>query len=217
MERQIIAIDEIIVDENLYPRKGGFNQDTVNQYRESLDQLPPIEITPTKKLVDGFHRITAYRIEGRKEIPFVIVDIPDDQVLWEAIKRNAIHGLQLSASDKKRLGIQFFDGGNGKSLEEISGAFRVDLTAVRKWTQEIRQRLEKEQKEQENTTIWDLYLKCFTETEIAKQIGLAQNTVSKRIKVITDEKLLSKDSPTSLQLFNVWNFQNNDAQYGTGV
>jgi hypothetical protein len=60
-----VAIDSITFVKALYPplREDGA---TIERYRTAIDLLPPIVIAREHVLVDGFHRLQAYRREGRR-------------------------------------------------------------------------------------------------------------------------------------------------------
>jgi hypothetical protein len=57
-----------------------------------------------------------------------------------------------------------------------------------------------------------LYLRCWTEEEIAKDVGLDRVTVHGIVETFTNEK--TDNPPTSLQEFNVWDFGNCDPWFG---
>lgn len=203
-----INIDTVIFEENLYPRNQ-FDQETVNRYRQSLDKLPPIEITHENILIDGYHRLIAHRIEQKPTIQATIETLDRNLVLWESAKRNAAHGFQLCQKDKQQLGRRFYQ--DGKSLTDIADVLSVTERAVSNWTQDLRQA----EKEERNQKIWDLWLACKTQEEIAETVGIAQNSVSVTLDNIKNGKLSEIDKvPDSFQTFNLWNFQNNDDRYG---
>jgi transposase len=67
--------------------------------------------------------------------------------------------------------------------------------------------VQKEREEQKRRII-DLYLQCYTQEEIANKIGESQPTVSRVIQKFKTELLNNPPVPESLQLYNVWNWQN---------
>jgi hypothetical protein len=62
--------------------------------------------------------------------------------------------------------------------------------------------------------IIDLYLQCYRQEEIVNKTGESQPTVSRVIQKFKTELLNNPPVPESLQLYNVWNFQNRDTRYG---
>lgn len=65
---------------------------------------------------------------------------------------------------------------------------------------------EAENKERDDR-ILEMYLACYTQEEIAKAVGLKQNSVSVALTRIKNKQLLEIDIPSSLQFFNLWHFQ----------
>lgn len=68
-----------------------------NGDRAALADLPPILITATGVLVDGAHRLQAYRLEGKTSIPIevdsTLPELPTiEQVLIRSIELNARYG-----------------------------------------------------------------------------------------------------------------------------
>jgi hypothetical protein len=88
-------------------------------------------------VVDGFHRWQAHRREGLAEIASVdLGNLTDIEIRRESITRNAAHGQQLSAQDKKRLaGILWHDlaaSSNCNRVAEIAEWLSVSERTVRK-------------------------------------------------------------------------------------
>src|ERR1019366_8190017 len=91
-----IATEAVVLIKALYPR---LREDdaAIERYRTAIDLLPPIVVARGHVLVDGFHRLQAYRREGRNSISAIDVgNITDAEIFNESIRRNAGHGLQLS-------------------------------------------------------------------------------------------------------------------------
>jgi len=187
-----------------YPRAES-NQSQIDLYRSALESLPPIAINENMIGIDGYHRCQAYRQEGHDEIPAIVEDVPDDQVLIEAIKRNAVHGLQLSRSDKRRLGALLYPQ---LTIDELADLLSVARRSVHLWTKEKR---EGERDEQERI-IWDMWLACKTEEEIAEAVELSQSAVSNRLTSL--RKNAETANPDPLKTFNVWSFPKCDDRFG---
>lgn len=203
-----VKVDQIKFVEDLYPRNG-FDNETVNQYRLNLDALPPITVTKDMVLVDGYHRLLAHRIEGREEIDAEIIDIPKDQILWEATQRNSMHGRQLTRSEKRRLARKFYQ--QSIVMKDISSVLAVGESTISIWLKDLRQKVAQEQKKQ----IIDLYLQCLTQEEIANKIGLTQGRIAQIIRNFKTEEINKINLiPESLQLFNCWYFPKRDRRYG---
>lgn len=198
-----IAIDEIKIDREVYPR---FRHDSelVNQYRTALELLPPIVISRDKVLIDGYHRLLAYQIEGHKEIPCEISDVSGLDLRIEAIRRNSTGGKQLSNKEKKenarKLYIKYR---NELTQEQIAKALSVSQQVVSNWIEDL---VEKET-EKEDQEILELYLQCYTQEEIAEKFGCTHKTISNRLRKVFGKN--AKDgkitkTPENLQLFNTF-------------
>ncbi len=96
-------IFDIKVLENLYPRSE-MNTKIIEQYSKNIESLPPIEINQNNILIDGTHRLSAFKQMKKTEIPYTITNTStDDELYMLAIKRNSDHGYQLTRDDKKRI------------------------------------------------------------------------------------------------------------------
>jgi len=74
-----------------YWPRNGYNMDVVNQYANFYEKdmdLPPIAITNWYFLIDGWHRLKALEMIGRKTASVTIVDIPRAEIYAEALHRN---------------------------------------------------------------------------------------------------------------------------------
>lgn len=160
-------------------------------------------------LVDGFHRWQAHRREGVAEIAAVdLGNLADIEIRRESITRNAVHGHQLSASDKKRLaGILWRDltDLNGARVAEISELLSVSEKSVRDWTKEARADEKREQQER----AWGLWLDCWSGREIAKEIGVTHPTIGGWMEDFGRNSVFFQP-PTSRQHFDIWQFQASD-------
>lgn len=203
-----IKVSEIMVDEALYPRSG-FDSDIVNRYRLAIDELPPIVVTDEKVLVDGYHRLIAHQIEQRETIEAEEIKVARGDVLWETTKLNAKHGHELEKGDKARLAREFFK--DGRDIDEIAGVLSVGARSVQRWTEKLRET----EKEERARQIWDMWLGRRTQEEIAEAVGVDQSAVSRVVNDMRARHLAELHTPPdSLQRFNLWRFQNNDAGGG---
>ena len=141
-----IKIDEIKLIKELYPRFEADNY-TVNQYRQSIEMLPPILVARNNVLVDGYHRLLAHKLEGYKEISAEVFDSENEKEIWlEAIKRNSTHGRQLSIEEKTALAPKLYK--LGISTKDIMDFLAVGKRVVYNWTEKERAN-EKEKRDAE--------------------------------------------------------------------
>ena len=213
-----IDVDDITIDFGLYPRRGGINNEIVEQYRNSIDKLPPIVVQEVDKiLIDGFHRLQAHILEGKKTIKAEALDIPKDKILIESIKRNNTHGYQLSKDDKQRLARELWKQMDGKPVDkkrELTELFSVSAKTISNWTND----LAKEEEKVENEKILELYLRCYTTREIGEELCISNKTVDNRIEAMCKNGNFSKithEPPQSLRIYDVWQFSNCDDRYGS--
>jgi len=109
MESRILPIEQIVVDESVYPRcKWGWQ--TAYDYAMSMKagaEFPPIvvaELGGRTVLVDGMHRLEAYKQNKESHVQCnILTGLSKDQVYLEAIKRNIINGRPLSSQDKVKV------------------------------------------------------------------------------------------------------------------
>lgn len=212
------AIDSICILEGSYPRDG-LDKATIEAYRTALADLPPILITATGVLVDGAHRLQAYRLEGKTTIP-VEVDstLPEDptveQILIYSIELNARHGKQLTmtekAKDARRLYGKGIDGVVYRT-SKLAAKLGADERTVREW---VRTQREEEKTERQRKAL-DLYLQCFTQQEIAERLGWSQDTISKDISGFTENGNSAEIcKPDFLRFADVWSFVECDKRFG---
>ena len=204
----LVSVDEIRFDPELYPRFEA-NNATVNQYRQSIDSLPPILVTKKKELeegtfkhdiIDGYHRLLAHKLEGRTEIEVDIFDSEDPQeILIEAIYRNNSHGRQLSTKEKRKNAQRLFNLGV-VDLEKIASILSVTTRSASNYTKDLR----KKAGEERDAEILDLYLQCYSYREIEEKLGIGRSTTTKAVQKGISSKM-DHIQPDDLQLYNVWN------------
>lgn len=204
-----INIDEIRFLKELYPRFE-LDNETVNTYRNAIDKLPPITISKSKVLIDGYHRLTAFRLEGEKEIDVEIFDSEnEDEIFIEAIKANISHGKQLNIKEKKELSRTLYkklvslNGASKTKGKEIADILSVSEGSISIWLRDV---IEVE-KEIETKEILELYLNCYSQEEIAEIKGVSEGTVTNKLretifKIFKDKEI--KDIVSNLQFYNAW-------------
>lgn len=179
-----VGVDKIVYRQDLYPRLAT-NAELVQQYAANLDVLPAIEVNQSCELIDGWHRWTAHKKVKRDEIEVRITKTSSDAHLLElAIERNASHGLQLSAKDKQAMARRIYlsvvpKERNGKK-ESLCKLLSVAKSTMAQWLSDI----DKDAKAERDAAIFDLWLACYTQEEIAERVGVSQPEIAGRIKEI---------------------------------
>jgi len=202
-------VSDIKVIEKLYPRSK-LNTKLIEQYAETVDSLPPIEINQNNILIDGAHRLSAYKQEKLEEISCTITNTSTDQeLLLLAIERNAIGKYQLTNEDKKRHATTLC---GEISEEEITKRLAISERTYRLWTATKRKQLD----ENRNSKVIDLWMQCYTQEQIAEEV-IGDITKRTTITTIIDKYVkngiyANSDIPKDFtpQLYNIWNFVKNN-------
>lgn len=208
-----IKTSEVLFRKDLYPRIET-SSIKVQQYAETLELLPPIEINQHNELIDGWHRWTAHKKQNIDEIAVIVTQTTSDVHLLElAIEKNAKHGLQLSQGDKRDMARKVYLGTPERDRDEkkihLAKILAVSERTVRDWLS----RIEKDAKEARNKRIFELWLACHTQQEIAEVVGCSEQPIK---DVISD---ISANLPKNLKpaaehltdftmpIYNVWKFK----------
>jgi hypothetical protein len=135
--------NELVLDPLLQARSG-IDPGTVSDYRERLrdgSPPPPVKVrlvhmaeTLDRLLVtDGFHTVTAARLEGTPHIPCRVLSGTWNDALLEAAAANADHGLPRTQADRRRAVEMILDhvaGSEEWTSRKIAAAARVSHTLV---------------------------------------------------------------------------------------
>lgn len=208
---QTVDIEDVDFDQDVYPRFE-VDEDAVKRYRQVLDELPPITLAADLRLIDGYHRLRAHRVEGQSEIDAEVLDIDDDaKVFGEAARRNSTHGQQLTTDEKADVARQLYQM-NGHTQAEVADIVSMSSGWVSNKTRDIREQERDERREQSYELYLD-YVEYPTHDDVAQELNVTHDTVRKdRQEILKSENILSGFDP---ELTNVWRFQSCDSQYGT--
>ncbi len=200
-------VESIIWRQDLYPRYEA-DPATIQRYAESLEFLPPIEVNQHGELIDGYHRWTAHKKAEQATIAVIVTPTESDaQLLRLAIERNAGHGLQLSMEDKRRLALKLYTG----DKDSIATLLSVARRTVAGWVESI----DRAMREERRKRIFDMWLACATQEEIAEAVGIPQQTVADAVRELPD--LATLPNPVKVPatyseidwtppIYNVWTF-----------
>jgi len=174
----LVNVGDVVHRKDLYPR---FNPDpiAVQKYAEDLSVLPPIEINQNNELIDGRHRCLAHIKNKVDEIEAIVIKTDSDAHLLElAIEKNSIHGIQLTQEEKKDNARKIYNATPSKERDEkkkhLSKILSVSERTVRGWLS----RIDKDETEKRNKKIFELWMQCYTQQEIAERVGCHKDTVS---------------------------------------
>ena len=175
---QKVSIDEIKWVSNIYPRKK-WNTDTIDRFADALaagEQFPPLVLEEgTNILLDGKHRIEAYKKAEISEIPVEWHKIPEGMsAKYYAATLSARHGDRLSNADIKDLALIEFES-NPRLDPTIWGkGLGVSQRTVYRWVSHI---LEREKVSRE-AKAWRLSMLGWTQEEIGERLGVDRRTIS---------------------------------------
>jgi len=126
-----LLIKDIVLDEEIYPRNQYFWQ-VAYDYSESMKtgvKFPKIAVAKVGNafiLVDGKHRLEAYKILKQKSIAVeVLIGLNKKQIFEEAVKRNIAHGKTLSVQEKLSVALKFRD--MNYTLDKVSKLIQIPV------------------------------------------------------------------------------------------
>lgn len=209
---KVVTLDEIQFDESIYPRKT-HSPSLVQRYAGVLDSIEArrnfISVAEDMRIVDGRHRQLAYETARNgdvREVPVYVYPVSDDDEVFDlACKLNSEHGDQLDESDKRRSAVRMYTRAERKPQAEIAQVLGVRVEDVNRWLSDIYQR-EKEEREER---IWEMWLACYTQQEIAEAVCVDQSRVAQILRDLLenseteDSNIFRNFDP---QLYSVWNF-----------
>lgn len=212
---ELRKVAEIIFRQDLYPR---IDTDpvAVQQYADSIELLPPIEINQHNEIIDGWHRWTAHKKQGLEEIHVAVTATKGDSELLElAIERNATHGLQLSKDDKQSMATKIYaatpDKERDAKKKHLCSILSVPDRTLRSWLS----RIDKDARDARNKRIFNLWMASYAQDQIANIEGLeSKSTVNDIISSVTAELPKSNKWPVAmhqidfeLPIYNIWRQQ----------
>jgi predicted transcriptional regulator len=133
----------------------------------------------------------AHRLEERDEIEIEVIDIPESEILIEAIRRNSRRGKQLSWVEKRHYVVLLYRE-RDMDVTQIAEMLSVSEQWIRESFQETRQQ-EKKQAIEEVREIRREKPEM-TQVEIASETGVSQQTVS---RWLSKEAVITQKGTTS--------------------
>lgn len=187
-ERRGVKLSEVVFDQAIYPRKT-HSPALVQRYAECIDSIEArgnfISVAADMSILDGRHRHLAYLSltpEGDRDIQVLVYPVEDTaEKLALSLELNSEHGAQVSEEEKRSVSIRLYAEYHWPA-EAIAARARVRKVKVLEWTKAIRQ----EEERRHNETIFEMYLACHTQQEIAAATGLSQPSVKEKIEVLSE-------------------------------
>lgn len=132
MDIQMVPIAGLVLDYDLYPRtqvNGIHVRDMCDAIEAGVHMPPVIADKKTKRVVDGFHRVTAYKRNGQKEIKTEWrIYNNDSELFLDAVQLNASHGQKFSHYEIVRIFTKCQT--LGVDPEVIAGATHLTITRL---------------------------------------------------------------------------------------
>ena len=206
METKQIPLSFIKDEETFYPRFK-YDEKAVNRLRNNIEALPAIKVTEDGILIDGKHRLVAFRIEQLKEITAEIISIPKENIYAYAAYLMSITGVPGTEEEKKSQAIRIYRE-NHWSDEQIGFSVGVSKETVPRYLSELK----KDEKQQQKEKAWRLWMKCYTEDQIAEEVAkmgygtVDPSTISRWISNLQKLHLQEMQELSSLKLYTIWNF-----------
>lgn len=197
-----IKTTDIKYREDLYPRFKP-NAQAIQQYAGNIDRLPPIEVNQDGILIDGYHRWKAHETAKLDDVPCIVTKTASEmELLMLAVKRNAAHGQQLTADEKKKYAVRWWDV---LPVEEICDTLSVSRRTFDTWTHDKRKAKEAEIRQ----AIYEMWMRCHTQQEIADAVNVDIMTVNREIADFSQsgdfsDLIIFRDFEP--ELYSVWNF-----------
>jgi len=127
MNGRIVRVKVSELKGNKYQFREGLDRRTIETLVDLLEdpdmELDPILITQDKEVVSGHHRLYAYAVAGREEIPAVVVDAAE--ALRLAAQENHRGVTHLSRMERVRLAEKLVE--SGFTFREISDILGVSV------------------------------------------------------------------------------------------
>lgn len=210
-----IKVSDIVFREDLYPRINT-SATTVQKYAEDLEVLPPIKVNQNNELIDGWHRWTAHKKNEAEFIEAEVIQTKSDaELLEKAIETNATHGLQLSQEDKRDMARRIYastpERERDDKKKQLAKILSVSERTIRDWLS----RVDKDAKDARNKRIFDMWLACYTQQEIADAVGIPRKTVDDTFGEFGDVSKLAKSDQSAAEhatdftppIYNIWKQQ----------
>jgi hypothetical protein len=174
-------IQDIVWDPSVYPRTK-WNTATIDRYADALEAgaiFPPIVIEEgTNRLLDGKHRLEAFKKAERKTIPAVVAAIPDGMTArYFAATLSATHGDRLSNADIKVMAEEEFGADPTLDPTKWGQGLGLSKSTVYRWVSHILER----EKAGRATKAWRLSHLGWTQEEIGARLGVARSVVSEDV------------------------------------
>lgn len=135
---KMMKIEDIKFEEQIYPR---FNKNAyykwvlrlVDAIKTGAD-IPPIIVDQYNRIIDGLHRLEAYKLLGYTEVPVMSIEVKDDvDALMKATEYN-LHGRSLATVDIVDVALRLQE--RNVSIDQIARTVKVPAPRLLTWLSE---------------------------------------------------------------------------------
>jgi hypothetical protein len=197
-----ILISKILIKPEYYPR---FQTDPerIKEFVEIMEcggTFPPVKLAKDEAtgfyvLLDGKHRIEAYKLRGVDKIFAFILPVKKEHWLMTAARFNSKSSKPLTPEEIKQIIIQSWENGI-KDTDEIAREMGCTVRYIEKILKPIRD----EERNKREEKILELRQQGKAQRAIASEVGLALSAINKTLKSHDDAK--SETSPESNEVFS---------------
>jgi hypothetical protein len=179
----LVGIDTVVWDPRIYPRQK-WSTATIERYAEALeagDEFPPLVLEQgTSRLLDGKHRLEAYKKAGRAEIAVDWHAVPEGSSPKRyAARLSARHGDRMSNADLKALALEECEADpKAFDVKSFMKEMGVGESTVYDWVGHILSR----EKEQRQWSAVRLAMLGWTQQEIGDLLGVSRQTITEDAK-----------------------------------
>jgi predicted transcriptional regulator len=198
----LMEITKIEWDPSVYPRSK-WNEATVERYADAMkagDTFPPMVIEKeTNRLLDGKHRMLAYKKAGITDVPVDEHQVPEDvPVKLYAASLSARHGDRMSNADLKDVVRESWASLDG---EKAPGKMVAKMLGISEGTVSgfVSDLLAKQREERRSKAL-RLSLLGWTQAEIAERLGVTQPKINQDIKNFDSELFYSGHTDDEIAL-----------------
>ena len=144
----MIALDDVVLRDDLDPRLGERDDDLIAQYADIFDALPPIEINQHNEVIDGWHRVRAAESAKRTENRLCRLSRRRTMTISATGCGNRICGMVFNTPviSAKPTGLKLHE--RGLAAKVIATRVGVSASSVYSWTKEQREK-EKQERDAE--------------------------------------------------------------------
>lgn len=138
-----LPLSVIRVDHDRFQIRNAMNPEAVNRYADNYasgDALPPLRVVQMDGefwLAAGHHRYQAAREAGLTTVPCTIIAGDAETIITEAIRENALHGVELTREDRRRAVLMLIEtAARRPTIRELAELVKVPHSTVARWVRE---------------------------------------------------------------------------------